>query len=78
VAGVLGPEPLLREPAIGGVGAGFGCVQVAEVGGDPAAELGVVADAAVAGHHQPHARGRGQQSQAPPIAAERVGRLGVE
>ena len=75
---MLGPEPLLREPAIGGVGAGFGCVQVAEVGGDPAAELGVVADAAVAGHHQPHARGPGQQSQAPPIAAERVGRLGVE
>jgi hypothetical protein len=78
VAGVLGPQPLLGESRIGDVGAPLGCVQVAEVGRDPAAELGVIADVAVAGHDQPHARGPRQQSQAPPVAAERVGRLGVE
>jgi hypothetical protein len=78
VTGVLGPEPLLGQPWIGDVGADLGCVQVAEVGGDPAAKLGVVADVAVAGHDHPHALGPRQQSQAPPVAAERVGRLGVE
>jgi hypothetical protein len=78
VAGVLGPQPLLGEPWIGDVRARLGCVQVAEVGGDSAAELGVIADVAVAGHEHPHARGRREQSQAPPVAAERVGRLGVE
>jgi hypothetical protein len=76
--GVRGPQPILREPWVVDVGAGLGCVQVAEVGGDPAAELGVVADAAVAGHDQPHALGSRQQSQAVPVAAERVGRFGVE
>jgi hypothetical protein len=58
VAGVLGPQPLLGEPWIGDVGARLGCVQVAEVGGDSAAELGVIADVSVAGHEHPHARGR--------------------
>jgi hypothetical protein len=62
VAGVLGSQPVLGEPSVGDVGAGLGCVQVAEVGGDPAAELGVIADVAVAGHHQAHARGSREQS----------------
>jgi hypothetical protein len=57
VAGVLGPQPVLGEPGIGHGGADLGCVQVAEVGADPAAELGVIADMAVAGHDQPHVRG---------------------
>jgi hypothetical protein len=78
VAGVLGPQPVLGEPGIGDVGADLGCVQVAEVGGDPAAELGVIAHVAVAGHDQPYPLGPGQQSQASPVAAEGVGRLGVE
>ena len=75
---MLGPQPVLGEPRVGDVGAHLGCVQVAEVGGDPAAELGVIADVTVAGHDEPHARGLRQQSQALPVAAERVGRLHVE
>jgi hypothetical protein len=47
---VLGPQPVLGEPRVVDVGARLGCVQVAEVGGDAAAELGVIADVAVAGH----------------------------
>ena len=75
---MLGSQPLLREPGVGDVVARLGCVQVAEVGGDATTELVVVADVAVAGHDQPHARRSRQQCQAPPVAAERVGRVGVE
>jgi hypothetical protein len=75
---VLGSEPVLRQPGVGDVVAGLGCVQVAAVGEDAATELVAIADVAVAGYHQPHARGPGQQFQAPPVAAERVGRVGVE
>jgi hypothetical protein len=71
VAGVVGLEPVLGEPWIGGVGARLGCVEVGEVGGNPAAELGVIADVAVAGHHQPDALGAREQFKGRPVGAER-------
>ena len=75
--GHVGDQAEFRR-RVGAVGAGLGRVQVVAVGGDPARELRLVPDMAVAGHHQAHAGRVREEFQSLPVAAERVVRLQVE
>jgi hypothetical protein len=73
VAGVLGTEPVFGKARVVDVTARLHRVQVGEVGGDPAAEFGRIADAAVARDDGLDPGNVGEQAQAVAVAAERVG-----
>jgi hypothetical protein len=75
---VLRAEPVFGEARVVDVTACLHRVQVREVGGDPAAELRVVAGAAVAGDNDVDAGNVREQPQALPVVAERIGGLHVK
>jgi hypothetical protein len=78
VAGVFRAEPVLGKARVGDVTARLDRVQVRVVGGEPAAELRLPADVAVAGNDDRDPGYAREHAKALPVAAERVGRLQVE
>ena len=76
-AGVLRAEPVLREARVCCVLASLHGIDVAEVGGDPAAELRVVARMTVAGDDPLDAGHPGEHVESRAVAAERVGPVPV-
>ena len=75
---MFGAEPVLGEAGVRGIGACLYRIQVAAVSGDPAAELGTVADVAVPRDDDVDAGDIREQPQARTVAAKRVGTVQVE